>query len=520
MSETTLTHRDLGRMLGVSETTIKSYRRKFPDCIPVANGGKPIRFTQEAGAVCLRIRELFSRGMAVPEVRDRLEKEFPWVGPATETPATEAAAPQPVITGPLEVELPQDYTQALSTLAKSMVNLTMRQDALLKKMESVDARLEQLGLRGTTLPEPSAMEESLSAAITETLAAWVDKAAGVIARLEQLSLREELASSRTVPPHPARAVASPTLLFPASEGTGSPSGTLHDTSMAQARTTAAHGNMEAQKPLATPDQTPNGQDSIGSFAARTHPEARDGATTSGDTDPMPREEKKAEPSGASTTAQSGAAYAKRIRVRDAHGEINEYVVGTTSSPAHGEDIIRTLSTEDTDSALHAAAHLSHGTDTATDVRPNITPNITDTTISPVPDTTPHTTESPARPSPIQEPPRALLTAPLVMQSSDGEFLGVAGKNRGRFSLNDLKAMFMSHYTGQERYSIHWELTAGGWQMTLEQKSADTPQHLTLIVAETVTPRGNSVSLIEQLLINSAPEKPVELHNIITSIYNA
>ena len=75
MTEGNLTHRDLARMLGVSETTVKSYRRKFPDCIPVASQGKPIRFTAEAAAVSLRIRDLFEMGMSVEEVRARLAAE-------------------------------------------------------------------------------------------------------------------------------------------------------------------------------------------------------------------------------------------------------------------------------------------------------------------------------------------------------------------------------------------------------------------------------------------------------------
>ncbi len=90
MTEGNLTHRDLARMLGVSETTVKSYRRKFPDCIPVASQGKPIRFTAEAAAVSLRIRDLFEMGMSVEEVRARLAAEF-----APGTPGTTRKTPSP-----------------------------------------------------------------------------------------------------------------------------------------------------------------------------------------------------------------------------------------------------------------------------------------------------------------------------------------------------------------------------------------------------------------------------------------
>ena len=72
MSEATLTHKDLADLLKVSETTVKSYRRKFPGCIPVASQGKPIRFPAVAAEVALRIRDLFELGMSVEEVRLRL----------------------------------------------------------------------------------------------------------------------------------------------------------------------------------------------------------------------------------------------------------------------------------------------------------------------------------------------------------------------------------------------------------------------------------------------------------------
>jgi DNA-binding transcriptional MerR regulator len=72
----TFTHRDLARETGVSETTIKSYRRKFPEFISVASRGKPIRFNPQTLSVCLRIRDLFGRNFSVEEVRDVLNTEF------------------------------------------------------------------------------------------------------------------------------------------------------------------------------------------------------------------------------------------------------------------------------------------------------------------------------------------------------------------------------------------------------------------------------------------------------------
>ncbi len=76
MREDTLTHRDLARQLGVSETTVKSYRAKFPTFLPVAREGKPIRLHAEALDVCLRIRELFGQGLSITQTSERLRSEF------------------------------------------------------------------------------------------------------------------------------------------------------------------------------------------------------------------------------------------------------------------------------------------------------------------------------------------------------------------------------------------------------------------------------------------------------------
>jgi len=72
----TYTHRDLAKALGVSETTIKSYRSKFPTFLPVAREGKPVRLHPEALAVCLRIRDLFANGLSIIQTEAQLRAEF------------------------------------------------------------------------------------------------------------------------------------------------------------------------------------------------------------------------------------------------------------------------------------------------------------------------------------------------------------------------------------------------------------------------------------------------------------
>ncbi|MDO9081721.1 MAG: MerR family transcriptional regulator [Humidesulfovibrio sp.] len=72
----TYTHRDLARLLGVSETTVKSYRSKFPCFLPVAREGKPVRLHPEALAVCRSIRDLFADGLTILQATGRLRAEF------------------------------------------------------------------------------------------------------------------------------------------------------------------------------------------------------------------------------------------------------------------------------------------------------------------------------------------------------------------------------------------------------------------------------------------------------------
>ena len=141
-AEKLLTHKDLADFLGVSETTIKSYRRKFPDCIPIANNGKPIRFTSQAKDVSLRIRDYFATGMSVEEVRNRLAAEFSWI--SAELPKVETAT---------KLEIAPELTQGVSNMAKSMVNISSQQKTILQRVQSIENILEDLGLEGIRASE-------------------------------------------------------------------------------------------------------------------------------------------------------------------------------------------------------------------------------------------------------------------------------------------------------------------------------------------------------------------------------
>lgn len=153
MSET-FTHKDLAEMLGVSETTVKSYRRKFPGCFPVASKGKPIRFKNESAEVAKRIRDLFGTGMSVEEVRDRLGEEFEWFAPKE---TATRSAPR------VKSDIPQNFATALSNMAKSMIGLSQQQATILEHMQKIETMLSQLGLDSFKNMDPAAVQAEAKA---------------------------------------------------------------------------------------------------------------------------------------------------------------------------------------------------------------------------------------------------------------------------------------------------------------------------------------------------------------------
>ncbi|WP_291330037.1 hypothetical protein [Desulfovibrio sp. UCD-KL4C] len=76
MTTDTFTHKDLSAIAGVSVTTIKSYRKKFPEFFMIAGHGKPLRFKKGADKLCMRIKELFANNLSTKQIRDKLLIEF------------------------------------------------------------------------------------------------------------------------------------------------------------------------------------------------------------------------------------------------------------------------------------------------------------------------------------------------------------------------------------------------------------------------------------------------------------
>ncbi|MGE4421424.1 MAG: MerR family transcriptional regulator [Pseudodesulfovibrio sp.] len=144
----TYTHKDLAGLCGVSETTIKSYRRKFPGFIPVLTRGKPIRFKPEAGEVCLKIRDCFARGLSVNETHKVLKEHF-----KEEPSARQRRAPaQPTVADAQPPAAPagvsQEYLEKFFTTAgqmmQGMAGLATAQAKAEQRLRKIESALEKL----------------------------------------------------------------------------------------------------------------------------------------------------------------------------------------------------------------------------------------------------------------------------------------------------------------------------------------------------------------------------------------
>jgi hypothetical protein len=139
MSDGTLTHKDLAELLGVSETTIKSYRKKFPGALPVASKGKPIRFKAEAADICLKIRDLFSLGSSVEEVQEQLFTIFAW-----RKPKIPFAGGKKLPQSNMEqnnLNLSQSFANALESMAKSISAINQTHTDILSALKKMELKI-------------------------------------------------------------------------------------------------------------------------------------------------------------------------------------------------------------------------------------------------------------------------------------------------------------------------------------------------------------------------------------------
>jgi hypothetical protein len=190
MGDDTLTHKDLAVLLGVSETTVKSYRRKFPAFIPVRFRGKPIRFAPRAADVCLRIREGFVQGLSVEEVRRRLQREFPDL--AGQAQAQERDAPRADHAAPGGQAPPPDLGPLLEAV-RDLAGLQAQANQRLEKLQEALGDFLSLHL---------AREDVFGRGVGELRRAWEEQARGLGQSMEQAVARVLDQASAVQPPGP------------------------------------------------------------------------------------------------------------------------------------------------------------------------------------------------------------------------------------------------------------------------------------------------------------------------------
>jgi len=134
----------LAKALGVTVTTIKSYRRKFPEFWPPSAKGKPIRFPAESLGLCRRIHHHFKRGLSVDETRKRLAEEF-------ESFAKPLLTVQPPKTQPAQ---PSDTFSRIETLLEGLFTLQNRTHSLLAELVvKLDTFADRVATPASTVTE-------------------------------------------------------------------------------------------------------------------------------------------------------------------------------------------------------------------------------------------------------------------------------------------------------------------------------------------------------------------------------
>ncbi|WP_156939701.1 hypothetical protein [Desulfocurvus vexinensis] len=140
-----VTHQELARAAGVSVTTVKGYRDKFPGCFPVLREGKPLRFAAQSLDACVAIRQGFADGLSVEQLRERLRLRFPW---SWRHPLPE----KPVISA--------DLQRTVQDLARTVVRLTRAQAEATQRLERLERALGEApparGGAGAQGPGPQA----------------------------------------------------------------------------------------------------------------------------------------------------------------------------------------------------------------------------------------------------------------------------------------------------------------------------------------------------------------------------
>ncbi|WP_320007954.1 MerR family transcriptional regulator [Maridesulfovibrio sp.] len=101
------------------------------------------------------------------------------------------------------------------------------------------------------------------------------------------------------------------------------------------------------------------------------------------------------------------------------------------------------------------------------------------------------------------PTAEYLEQPLVIRNSEGEYLGVAGKGRKHFSLEDFVKLLEDSVTTHRSVDLKWREDSGKWILVIDASDNDAPaqKKIVLVTEENVTPNNNTVVRIDSMEIN-------------------
>ncbi|MBU1611999.1 MAG: MerR family transcriptional regulator [Proteobacteria bacterium] len=102
----------------------------------------------------------------------------------------------------------------------------------------------------------------------------------------------------------------------------------------------------------------------------------------------------------------------------------------------------------------------------------------------------------------QFPSEDYLARPLVIRTSQSEYLGVLGKVRKHFALRDFVYLVETNASGR-KVDLNWEKQGKQWTLVVTLEEPEQEQHFILVTQETTTPNKNRVTEIVRLNVNGA-----------------
>jgi hypothetical protein len=108
-----------------------------------------------------------------------------------------------------------------------------------------------------------------------------------------------------------------------------------------------------------------------------------------------------------------------------------------------------------------------------------------------------------------KPSREFQEFPLVIKSTDGDYLGVTDKDKKHFTLRNFVSLIQKNAGADKDIEIKWEQEEEAWKLfvsSYDKKSAQG-RKLEFTISQTLTPSGNTVARLTKMVMdgNTVPE---------------